>query len=205
MIIIYVFTFLILIFIFYKFLTKRNSGIPLLEVIIGSVDGFHYRMYFNKLNNEFKDIEYIRMILNFSAKMIYIIDKNNLTEKESILSFLEKISSSQGTNDDLRDQYKLCFKVEKGQLEGKKIISNLYYTDVINRKITTTIPLKWHDGQLEYSVYILILETYSLLDDFHKDQLKKSLFNLVTSYKNGADMNSLQVSMTLPNESFVTR
>lgn len=205
MIIIYVFTFLVLIFIFYKFLIKRNSEIPLLEVTIGSVDGFHYRMNFNKLNSEFKDIEYIRMILNFSAKMIYIIDKNNLTEKESILSFLEKISLSQGTNDDIRDQYQLCFKVEKGQPEGKKIISNLYFTDVINRKITTKIPLKWHDGQLEYSVYILILETYPLLDDFHKDQLKKSLFNLVTSYKNGADMNSLQVSVTLPNESFVTR
>lgn len=84
---------LIALFIIYKF--KKTKLLPILMVKISTSNETDYLVEFSPLNEQVKQIEYLRISLNFISRM-YLI-KGNLNENNRVLirSFLRFIASSE--------------------------------------------------------------------------------------------------------------
>lgn len=201
---IYVLIAVLVLLLFFYIVYKRNSGIPVLKTRIGTNDGNNYPVYFEKLNPETKDIEYVRMVLNFTAKNLYLIDARNDFVRYEILDFILKVSETDLNPEAVDILLPQSFTVEYGDPNGK-VLEGVLYAKGFYRNIQTRIPITWFDHQLSYTIFALIKITVQHVDSFHRSYLKDSLIYMAKSYMNGRSPKDFKNMFSIPNEAFLAR
>jgi hypothetical protein len=184
---------------------KKAAGMPVLKSKIGTSDGFNYKVNFEKIHPETKDIEYVRMVLNFTAKILFVIEKKHEYVSIEILDFIKEVSETEMTPEDI-DRFILPgIFIQEGIPSGKVIEGVLYFKDMRTRNVMTKLPITWFEYQLAHSVIALTKITVEKLDDFHREYLKNSLKYMADKYENGVNPKEMTSMINLPNEAFLSR
>jgi len=184
---------------------KKTTGLPVLKTRIGTTDGFNYKIYFEKLHPELKEIEYVRMILNFTAKILFIIEKKHDYASAEIMEFIKDTSNSKMTPEDIERFFPKEISIQEGAPSGKVIEGILYFKDMRTRNIMTKLPAAWFEYQLAHSLFVLIKSTVELLDEFHRNYLRESLRYMAQEYEKGVNPREMRNMVSLPNEAFLSR
>jgi hypothetical protein len=192
----------VILFLLYRW-NLRRRGMPVLRTKISTNDGYSYSVEFKKIHPEAKDIEFVRMVVNFTSKILYITGENHEHIRNEILNFIDLASQTEMKPEDIDTLMPLGLKIKKENISGKTIEGTLYFVNMNNRNISTNLPLKWFEHQLSHSVIVLTRAVVDYLDDDFRQYLKRYLKYMSHSYKNGADPRSLRTMATLPNEAFV--
>lgn len=184
---------------------KKAAGIPVLKVKIGTEDGYNYRVEIEKLHPETKDIEYVRLVLNYTAKILFVIEKKHDYVSEELLKFIDEISNTNMSPNDVAESIPEELTIGDGRAIGKIIEGVLNFKDIRTRNIMTRLPLTWFEYQLAHSVMALTKTTVDKLDDFHREYLRDALKYMSQSYnERGVDPREMR-SLMLPNEAFTSR
>jgi len=184
---------------------KKATGMPVLKARIGTSDGLNYNVHFEKLHPELKEIEYVRMVLNFTAKTLFMIEKKHDYVSEEIMEFIKNVSNTKMTTNDVEQFFPNGISIQDGNPNGKVVEGILYFKDMRTRNIMTKLPSTWFEYQLAHSVIVLIKSTLELLDEFHRDYLRESLRYMVQSYEKGVNPREMRSMVSLPNEAFLSR
>ena len=184
---------------------KKAAGIPVLKTRIGTFDGLNYKVHFEKLHPELKEIEYVRMVLNFIAKILYVIEKKHDYVSEEIIEFIKNVSNTKMTPNDIKQFFPNEISIQDGNPNGKVVEGILYFKDMRTRNIMTKLPTTWFEFQLAHSVIVLIKGTVELLDEFHREYLRESLNYMVQAYEKGVNPKEMRSMVSLPNEAFLSR
>lgn len=185
---------------------KRAAGMPILKVKIGSTDGSNYNVEFEKLHPEVKDIEYVRLLLNFIAKTLFIIEKKHDYVSGEIFAFINGIVVTRMRSGEILENTLGEITIEEGTAGGRIIEGILYFKDIQTRNIMTRLPTEWFEYQLAHSVMALTKVIVDKLDDSHLTILKDSLVFMAKAYgQSNMDPKKMQTMVSLPNEAFVFR
>lgn len=184
---------------------KKATGMPLLKTRIGTTDGINYKVHFEKLHPELKEIEYVRMVLNFTAKTLFIIEKKHDYVSKRIIEFMKNISHAEMTPNDIKKIFPDEISIQDGFPSGKVVEGVLYFKDMRTRNIMTKLPPIWFEYQLAHSVIALIKTTLELLSKHNKDYLRESLKYMVQQYEKGVDPREMRNMVAMPNEAFLSR
>ena len=184
----------------------RSGRIKLLEVRIGSSYGFDQKVEFRKLHPDVKEIEYVRLVLSYVSKMLYIIDDNHKFQITSILNFIKSILQTNMSPEEIKKfiPEKCSFSSGDTSAKTKKIIGVLYFQNVLNRTFASKIPLKYFEDQFVYSTEALIFIVCSKISDSNKLILKSALQKLIEDDSQSM-FRSLKGHMELPNIAFNNR
>lgn len=194
-------------------LMRKAAGMPVLKVRVGTPDGFKYGVSFDNVHSEAQEIEHVRMVLNFTAKMLTIIGSRQKQASQVIFDFIEKVSETDLPPENARNLkpsgISIFDQADSGDFAQitsvKEIEGVLYYKNVTTRNILTKLPAAPFDLQYAHSVIALTIISAKYMDDFHWSYLKKSLKYMVDSFKNGVDPKNMRAMATLPNEAFLAR
>jgi len=184
---------------------KKAAGMPVLKSKIGTSDGFNYKVNFEKIHPETKDIEYVRMVLNFTAKILFTIEKKHEYVSVEILDFIKEVSETDLTPEDIDRFIPPGISIQEGIPSGKIIEGVLYFKDVRNRFVMTKLPVTWFEYQLAHSVIALTKITVEKSDDSHREYLKNSLKFMADAYENGVNPREMTAMVNFPNEAFWSR
>jgi hypothetical protein len=192
----------VIIFFLYKW-GLRKAGVPVLKAKVTTEDGYLYCVEFEKLHQETKDIEFVRMVINFTAKILYITEDKHENIRNEILNFIDLASKTDMKPEDIDRLMPLEVKIRKGEISGKTIEGTLCFVNTNNRNIITYLPISWFEHQLSHSVIVLTRATVEYLNDDFRQYLKRYLLYMSDSYKSGANPRNLNTMRTLPNEAFI--
>lgn len=184
---------------------KKAAGMPLLKTKIGTADGFNYEVQFESIHPETKEIEYVRMVLNFTAKILFVIEKKHEYVSREILNFIKDVSKTEMTQKDIDRFIPNGISIEEGISTGKEVEGVLYFKDMKTRNVMTKLPVILFEYQLAHSVIALTKITVEKLDDFHREYLKNSLKYIADKYENGVNPREMRTMANLPNEAFLSR
>ncbi len=184
---------------------KKAAGMPVLKSKIGTSDGFNYKVNFEKIHPQTKDIEYVRMVLNFTAKILFVIEKKHKYVSIEILDFIKEVSETEMTPEDIDRFIPLGISIQEGIPSGKVIEGVLHFKDMRTRNVITKLPVTWFEYQLAHSVIALTKISVEKLDDFHREYLKNSLKYMADKYENGVNPREMTTMINLPNEAFFSR
>ena len=179
---------------------KKASSMPVLKTIIGTPNGLVYQVRFEKLHPEMKEIEYVRMILNFTAKMLFVIDKKHDYVSAELIIFIKNVSQSEMSPTDIDKLLPKSILIQEGIPNRNLIEGVLYFKNMQTRDIITQLPSTWLEHQLAHSVMALIKSTIDILDDEHRGYLKRSLKYMSESYDKGVNPRDMRNMLNLPNE-----
>jgi hypothetical protein len=184
---------------------KKEAGMPVLNSKIGTSDGFNYKVNIEKIHPETKDIEYVRMVLNFTAKILFVIEKEHEYVSVEILDFIKGVSETEMTPVDIDRFIPPGIFIQEGIPSGKIIEGVLYFKDMRTRNVMTKLPVNWFEYQLAHSVIALTKITVEKSDDFHREYLKNSLKYMADKYEKGDNPREMTAMVNLPNEAFLSR
>ena len=184
---------------------KKTAGMPILKSKIGTLDGFNYKVNFEKIHPETKNIEYVRMVLNFTAKILFVIEKKHEYVRIEILDFIKGISETEMTSEDIDRFIPPGISIQEGIPSGKLIEGVLHFKDIKTRNVMTKLPVTWFEHQLAHSVIAMTKITVEKLDDFYREGLKNSLKYMANKYENGVNPREMTTMVNLPNEAFLSR
>ena len=184
---------------------KKAAGMPVLKSKIGTSDGFNYKVNFEKIHPQTKDIEYVRMVLNFTAKILFVIEKKHKYVSIQILDFIKEVSETEMTPEDIDRFIPLGISIQEGIPSGKVIEGVLHFKDMRTRNVITKLPVTWFEYQLAHSVIALTKISVEKLDDFHREYLKHSLKYMADKDENGVNPREMTTMINLPNEAFFSR
>lgn len=184
---------------------KKTAGLPLLTCKISTNNGVDYVINIQKINNDVKPVEYIRLLLCFITKMYLISRLKSEDNRTDIRFFLKTIAEAEDFISALeyfKNQIRIVEKIPNSK-EKKQIIATLFYKNMQERQISTQIPSSWYEGQFYLSIIILILDIIKNTDDFQKKLLQKSLKNLSKYYYSNANTTSLNSHFHLSNKAYI--
>ncbi len=184
---------------------KKTAGMPLLKTRIGTTDGLNYKVHFEKLHPELKEIEYVRMALNFTAKILFVIEKKHNYVSKEIIEFIKNVPNTVMAPNDIEKIFPKEISIQNGIPNGKVVEGILYFKDMRARNIMTKLPTTWFEYQLAHSVVVLIKSTLELLDEYNKDYLRESLRYMAQQYEKGVDPREMKNMLSVPNEAFLSR
>lgn len=192
---------IILIYIIKRYL-KSRLGLPVLKAIIGTNDGKTYNVEFIKLSPETTEIENVRMVLNFFAKMIQIISKNNEYERVLIFEFLNEVVNKEMNSAEIIDFIEIPVTTIKNKSSKKNIEATLYYKNVNFRNILTKVPMTHYEYQYANSSFALLKHTLSTVKGIPEKHLINSLKIMRDSYLEVTNLDDAKVMVILPNQVF---
>ena len=163
---------------------KKAAGMPILKSKIGTSDGFNYKVNFEKMHPQTKDIEYVRMVLNFTAKILFVIEKKHKYVSIQILDFIKEVSETEMTPEDIDRFIPLGISIQEGIPSGKVIEGVLHFKDMRTRNVITKLPVTWFEYQLAHSVIALTKISVEKLDDFHREYYYRDLQNTASNKVN---------------------
>ena len=185
---------------------QSSRKIPLLKATISSPDGLRYKVSFEKEHSEVKSVEYIRMVLCFAAKMLHIIDPNDANQTDvqrELLEAIQKLSRIKLNHQtDVMEACGQPIDCTKGKAnsEDKTIVATLYFMNLMERFVNTSLPYKWFRYQFLHSWLALVQETLPKLNEMEIYLLQRSLKRMSEFYfEEGADYSSLQALREVPN------
>lgn len=181
---------------------NKVMGIPILKVRIGTPNGDYYKVKFEKFHPDTGEIEYVRIVLNFVAKMLFIIQTKHVNVGIALLKFLKDVVGTNKTPEKI--DALLPIYAEGGEPSGKIVEGILHYKDNLTRNITTKLPGCWYEYQLAHSAFALIKVAVENLGEHNRMLLKKSLSYMVDLYWKGEDTKDLNNMVNLPNEAFAS-
>ena len=184
---------------------NKAKGLALLKIKIGTAEGINYKLQIEKVHPETKEIEYVRLVLNFISKILFVIESKHNYIRQDILNFIKNVSKTEMTPNDVSNYLPKSITIQEGKPDGKVIEGILFFKDIKTRNIITKLPVKWFEYQLVHSVIILVKYTVEILDDFQIEQLKNSLTYMAEAYENGINPKEMKNMITLPNEAFILR
>ena len=168
------------------------------------MDGINFEVNFEILNPDVKQIEYLRLILNFISTIYLVSGETKEENRVQIRYFLKCIADSgdllQGLNK-FKDSITLVKNIPNSS-DKKEIQATLIYQDMQTRSVFTKIPLRWYPDQLSTSINALILASIQYFDEHQQNLLYKSLKNLSDFYYTAPNSKSVTASMTFPNKAF---
>lgn len=185
-------------YIIIKISTKKKT--PILSVKIGSENGSEFTIQLNKLNQDISDMEYVKLILGFLAKILYVIPIKD--SNEFMYSFYEILEPNFNINTLLKMHPKIS--IIEGIPKGKIIDGTLFITNKNTFYLNSRIPNYPFERQYHYSFLSLFKHVYDKIGDEEKKVLIGTLKYLSSEYcLNNKDYRSLKSLMTLPNEAFI--
>lgn len=184
----------------------RSLGIPLLKCKIGVEAVVYYFVEFEHLHPEVKEIEYVRFILNFTAKILYVIDPKNIEEVEETLDYIKGVADLPTDAKIIPLNLQLGIGASEGIAKNKVVEGTLFFKDIRTRSIITKLPSTWHEGQLTNSVKAVTSVVFSKLEPEQRETLKDCLRYMHDAYsKKGVNPKHLSSMANLPNEAFMFR
>jgi len=201
---IYVLIGVAIIYLAFRFI-RDAIGMPLLEVKIGTEDGYNYNVEFNKLHPDAKDIEYVRLVLNYLAKILYVIDVKHENQRKFILDYIYKISADEMNAESIKTNTPIGIDMKEGKSTGKVIVGILYFKNTLTRVIKSKLPIRCYEYQLAHSIIVLINIVVEKSDNNHREYLKNSLQYMSKAY-NQQSINPKEIKnvISLPNEAFLS-
>jgi hypothetical protein len=191
-------------------LLMRRPLIPLLKATTSTPDSKLYKVWFTEIHPDTKPVEYIRLILSFAAKMLYIISPNDRRQeraKQALLVGLRVVGHSQlSSTSDIAALcgQGICVTNEPPSPGDKKITATLFYTNPVFRSIKTSIPARWFELQFFHSWLALVQQSLPKLDDMHLRRLRQSVRRLEELYsEGGVDLASVEGLVSAPTRAFV--
>lgn len=194
----------IVLFIYFRF--KKKRGIPLLKVSVQTIDDYNYFVQFHHIHPDVKQIEYVRIALNFTTKILFLVRFTKPILKNEIIKVLNQVLTTKLYQGELEAIIGDKIKIKEGVAndESKTIEGTLYFINTFNRSINTKLPTTWHENQLLNSIIAVLVSCNNKIDESHKEYFFKSLSYLANSYNTGkVDPFSMHSMLRLPNEAFL--
>lgn len=184
--------------------------IPILKAIITFDEDNNVSVELEKLHPEFKSPEYIRMILHYYAKMLYIIDPN---QPESVFAYNQLLTSIDNiSNAKLKDNPNILkiadiddvVKLARPKKQHKRYVATLFEISGVVRHITTGIPIRGYLQQMTFSVPILIQSILQYLNYEDIEVLQLALKSMNEQYRNGVNFRDIKIWESVPNKAFLS-
>ena len=186
---------------------KKSAGIPVLEATAATQNGIIFEVCYRQLNSEFKPVEYVHLTLCLAAKILYIIPSSKREEANELLSCIDLLGNSrleQTTN-----VLSLCGRgiianELDGKIEGKKVKATLYYKNILQRNIKTSIPITWFEYQFLNSWLSILQTSLPKLDKILLEKLQGALKRMNSLYVDESlDFTTLEALVVVPSRAFI--
>ncbi len=184
--------------------------IPILKAIITFDEDNNAWVEFEKLHPELKSPEYIRIVLHFYAKMLVIIDPNQLESDlacNQLLSEIDNISIANLKNNpnilkiaDIEDVVKLSRPKE----QYHRYVATLFSISGVKRHITTDIPTKGYLQHMAFTIPILIHGILKYLDNEEIEVFQLALKSMNKQYRSGVDFRDLRTWESVPINAYLS-
>ena len=181
----------------------KNKAMQLLKVKIGSSDGYSYQVHFEKLHPEMKDIEYVRMILCYTAKILNVIQKEHYYVEKEIIEYIKNVSKTRMDYESIKSFTQI--NIQETEPKSKVIEGILFFKNVSTRYVITKLPIRWYEYQLAHSIIALLCVSVKYMEAFQKDILAESLRYMIQEYEKGVDLKNFMNAYNLPNAAFLSR
>lgn len=181
---------------------RKATAIPVLKVRVGTTDGGCYIVDFIKMHPDTKDIEYVRIVLSLISKILYILGKNHGYQRDQILNFMEKVSNTNMTPNDVGQLFPLMTYAKKGEPKGRTIEGVLYFLNEREREIMTKVPMTFFHEQFINSVIAVVQIAVDHLDERHRKHLRNSLKSMIQIYQSGVNPSLIKNIHIVPNQAF---
>lgn len=198
---------LLLLVVMVVFLKRKVSACALLEVAINTNDGIDFFVKYQKRHPEMQQVEYVRLILNFAAKMLCNIGDSNTSESLKLIQSIKLIGDTHLAIDS--NITEICrmpiIATESSPLHsGKSINAVLGFQSDVMRSIYTTIPVTWFENQFLYSWIAIVQTSIPKLDNKMLRVLEKSLKRMASLYiDEKVNPVSIKGVTQVPNAAFI--
>jgi hypothetical protein len=187
-------------------LLRKSLGVPLFEVAIATNDGCAFAVSYQQRHAEMQAVEYVRMILYFAAKMLFIIGDRQQNEARRFIGCILLLGDSELSHE--TDVVAMCripiVVSESSAQQGCKVQATLSYQNIVRRSIWTTIPQSWFPNQFLYSWIAIVQTALPKLDEDLVDLLRASLNRMAAMYlDNNVDPSSITALANAPAQAFI--
>ena len=203
---------LLLILLFVRSKINSARGIPALKATIKLCSESYYVVNFEKLtsNQNFHSIEYVRLILCYVARALYIIGSQRefMEDQQTLLFAIKTIAQTDLTKtESIADLLEEDFVIRDADIpmhiEAETIEIETFYQNPVDRSCKTKIPERYYP--LQYSRALIALMEVSLgrINNNQKNKLRGSLAQMLDLYQSQYSISSLEASYIVPTKSFM--
>ena len=191
---------------------KSLFGFPtaILKAVVAFDESDNATVEFEKLNPELKSLEYIRIVLHYYAKVLYIFDPNQEEANSAVVLLLiatEKIS--QANLEENKDILKIADIDDVTALSNipivqkHRFVATLYAGLGVERHIKTDIPFRGYLQHMAFSVLVLIQGVLTNLKRKEMEILQLSLKFMNEQYRGDVDFRDIKNLESVPTNAYV--
>lgn len=184
--------------------------IKLISARIVTDEDYRYFISFSKHHPQLQTPEFVRLILQYYAKILFIFDPSNpeLSQSASILKNMIQLLLDKGIKQDSNILHDANIddvaKMVSSSPENlpREIVATLYFVDTTQRHIKTNIPRNAYAQHLVFSVAALIQAALVELDQDCINVLNHSLSAMNEAYDSGKSYADMQNLAAIPTEAY---
>lgn len=187
----------------------RKKQIPILKAIIIFDEDDNVSIEFEKLHPELKSVEYIKIVLHYYAKMLFLLSSSSQSEaffiQNLLLDSVDNIANTNLKNNpdilkiaDIND----VIKLSKPKEHCHCYIAMFFGISGLERHITTDMPTKGYLQHLGFSVPVLIHGVLQYLNNKEIETLQLALKWMNGQYRSGVDFGNLKTWESVPASAF---
>jgi len=186
---------------------KNAEAIKLITASISFNQDGAYWVAFTTHHPELRSLEFVRLILHFYAKILYIFSPPNVLPSLMLKTFVDKnLATGINKNSDVLRTANVSDVAKLSPYEphnaNKRIVVTFYFLDIFRRHIATEIPPGIYEQDIVYSVLVLLQAIIPRLDDFDIGILNQSLQNMKSAYDSGKSFSEMTNLTVIPTEAF---
>lgn len=189
-----------------RLLGLEQNNILLSAAIIADEDHRYY-VSFEKHHPDLQIVEFVRIVLHYYAKMLFVPDKSMAEFSILLLSSMQGVIDSGISKDsnifhaaDIDDVAAIVKKSPTNM--PRKFIASLCAASQVQRHIKTTIPRNAYMQHSVFSVFALLDAVLKKLDAEMIGLLDKSLTGMNEIYAAGHDFRKLENLTAVPNAAY---
>lgn len=195
---------------FKKLLGLEPEPMKLLSATIIADEDHHYFVSFLRHHPNLQMTEYLRIVLHYYAKMLFIPDTSEPEIAQSAIFLqdaMQKVIDG-GISKDSNILRAAGIDDVADLLESpptnipRKIVADLYFLSAVRRHISTEIPNNVYMQHIAFSVFALLQSALKELDEENVRLLGKSLARMNELYASGEDYTDLQNLGTIPTTAY---
>ena len=195
---------------FKRLLGREPERMKLLSATIIADEHHRYFVSFEGHHPDLQMTEFVRIVLHYYAKMLFIPDPSEPEVAESAIFLqdaMQKVLDDGISKDsnilraaDIDDVADL---VEAPPTNiPRKIVADMYFVSAVRRHITTEIPRDVYMQQTAFSVFALLQAALKELDEENVRLLGRALTRMNELYASGQDYTDLQNLSAIPTAAY---
>ena len=195
-----------------RLLRLEPNLVKLISVTMVTDEEHNYFVTFFKYHSQLQLPEFVRLVLHYYAKILFVFDPSNPEMAQSAIilrKMMDRVLAAEikkGMNildvAKISDVAKIVFS--KPRNVPRQIVATLFFMNTTQRHITTDIPQNVYAQHMVFSVMVLLQSILTEIDGDCIDVLNQSLKNMHFAYDAGQSFSEMENLAIVPTTAYLS-